>query len=97
MTPSIYSLMNPVEKNLKTPLSVPQTYNRTQVREFLKNKGVNPYNFSGNQRKALRMVLNGQGTDEDKALIQSMGIFKKGGQLPSRNIVERFKNKINKN
>lgn len=97
MTPSIYSLMNPVEKNLKTPLSVPQTYNRTQVREFLKNKGVNPYSFSGNQRKALRMVLNGQGTDEDKTLIQSMGIFKKGGQLPSRNIVERFKNKINKN
>ena len=97
MTPSIYSLMNPVEKNLKTPLSVPQTYNRTQVREFLKNKGVNPYSFSGNQRKALRMVLNGQGTDEDKALIQSMRIFKKGGQLPSRNIVERFKNKINKN
>jgi hypothetical protein len=37
------------------------------------------------------MVLNGQGTDEDKSLIQSMGIFKKGGTLPSRNIVERFK------
>lgn len=97
VTPSIYSSMNPVEKNLKIPLSVPQTYNRTQVREFLRNKGVNPYSFSGDQRRALRMVLNGQGTDEDKALTQSMGIFKKGGQLPSRNIIERFKNKINKN
>lgn len=93
ITPSIYSLMNPVEKNLKTPLSVPQTYNRTQVREFLRNKGVNPYSFSGDQRRALRMVLNGQGTDEDKALVQSMGIFKKGGQLLSRNIVKRFKNR----
>jgi hypothetical protein len=39
------------------------------------------------------MVLNGQGTDEDKALIQSMEIFKKGGQLPSRNPVTRFKNR----
>lgn len=68
-TPSIYNLMNPVEKDLKAPLSIPQTYNRTQVREFLRNKGVNPYNFSGDQRKAVRMVLNGQGTDEDKALV----------------------------
>lgn len=39
------------------------------------------------------MILNGQGTDEDKALVQSMGIFKKGGQLPSRNIVKRFRNR----
>lgn len=54
---------------------------------------MNPYSFSGDQRKALRMVLNGQGTDEDRALVQSMGIFKKGGQLPSRNIVKRFKNR----
>lgn len=93
---SIYSLMNPVEKDLKAPLSapvIPQTYNRAQVREFLRNKGVNPYSFSGDQRRALRMVLNGQGTDEDKALIQSMGIFKKGGQLPSRNPITRFKNR----
>lgn len=96
MTPSIYNLMNPVEKDLKAPLSapvVPQTYNRAQVRDFIRNKGINPYNFTGDQRRALRMVLNGQGTDEDKALIQSMGIFKKGGTLPSRNIVERFKSR----
>ena len=93
MTSSIYSLMNPVEKDLKAPLSIPQTYNRTQVREFLRNKGVNPYSFSGDQRKAIRMVLNGQGTDEDKALVQSMGIFKKGGQLPSKNPITRFRNR----
>ena len=96
ITSSIYNLMNPVEKDLKAPLSapvVPQTYNRTQVREFLRNKGVNPYSFSGDQRRAVRMVLNGQGTDEDKALVQSMGIFKKGGILPSRNPITRFRNR----
>lgn len=69
-----------------------QTYNRTEIRDFLRNKGLNPYLFNGAQRRALRMVMNGQGTDEDKALVQSMGIFKKGGNmLPSRNIIERFK------
>ena len=96
MTPSVYSLMNPVEKDLKASLSAPttpQTYNRTQVRQFLRNKGVNPYNFTGDQRRAVRMILNGQGTDEDKALVQGMGIFKKGGQLPSRNPITRFRNR----
>ena len=39
------------------------------------------------------MIMNGQGTDEDKAIVQGMGLFKKGGQLPSRNTVERFKNR----
>ena len=74
-----------------TPLST--TYNRAGVRDFIRNKGVNPYSFTGDQRRALRMVMNGQGTDEDKALVQSMGIFKKGGQLPSRNPITRFKNR----
>ena len=80
---------NPSNINIQVPK---QTYNRTQIREFLRNKGVNPYQFNGAQRKALRMILNGQGTDDDKALVQSMGIFKQGGNmLPSRNIIERFK------
>jgi len=64
--------MNPVEKDLKAPLSapvVPQTYNRAQVRDFIRNKGINPYSFTGDQKRALRMVMNGQGTDEDKALV----------------------------
>ena len=80
---------NPSNINIQVPK---QTYNRTQIREFLRNKGVNPYQFTGAQRKALRMILNGQGTDEDIALVQGMGIFKQGGNLlPSRNIVKRFK------
>lgn len=91
-TPRQVQFTNPVNLN-STPIQIPQTYNRTQIREFLRNKGVNPYSFSGDQRRAVRMVLNGQGTDEDKALVQSMGIFKKGGQLPSRNPITRFKNR----
>lgn len=91
-TPRQVQFSNPVNLNL-TPIQVPQTYNRTQVREFLRNKGVNPYSFSGDQRRAIRMILNGQGTDQDKALVQSMGIFKKGGQLPSRNPITRFRNR----
>ena len=91
-TPRQVQFVNPVNLN-STPIQVPQTYNRTQVREFLRNKGVNPYDFSGNQRRAIRMILNGQGTDQDKALVQSMGIFKKGGQLPSRNPITRFRNR----
>ena len=80
---------NPSNINIQVPK---QTYNRTQIREFLRNKGVNPYQFNGEQRKALRMVMNGTATDEDRALVQSMGIFKQGGNiLPSRNIIERFK------
>ena len=91
-TPRQVQFANPVNLN-STPIQVPQTYNRTQVREFLRNKGVNPYDFSGDQRRAIRMILNGQGTDQDKALVQSMGIFKKGGQLPSRNPITRFRNR----
>jgi len=37
------------------------------------------------------MVLNGQGTDEDRAIVQGMNLFKQGGQLVSRNPIKRFK------
>jgi len=36
------------------------------------------------------MVMNGQGTDTDRAIVSGMGIFKKGG-LISRNPIKRFK------
>ena len=79
-------------------LNIPQqTYDRTGIREFIRNKGINPYSFSGAQRRALRMVLNNTADDNDKLLVKGMGLFKKGGQLLSRNPVERFKNNINKN
>jgi hypothetical protein len=90
---SLVQFSTPTDLNINSIPTTPQTYNRTQVREFLRNKGVNPYSFTGDQRKAIRMILNGQGTDEDKALVQGMGIFKKGGQLPSRNPIIRFRNR----
>ena len=79
-------------------------FDRTQTRQWLGDNGFNPYSLTGTQRKALRMILNGQGTEQDKNLIGlTNGLFeiltnykylKQGGTmniLPSRNIVERFK------
>ena len=101
------SIINPTYTPPTTPinqevanlnLNVPQqTYDRTGVREFIRNKGINPYSFSGAQRRALRMMLNNTADDNDKLLVKGMGLFKKGGQLISRNPIERFKNNINKN
>ena len=84
--------VNQEATNLKLNVNVPQqTYDRTGVREFIRNKGINPYSFSGAQRRALRMVLNNTADDNDKLLVKGMGLFKKGGQLLSRNPIERFK------
>lgn len=81
--------------NLKLNVNVPQqTYDRTGVREFIRNKGINPYSFNGAQRRALRMVLNNTADDNDKLLVKEMNIFKQGGLLlPSRNPVIRFRNR----
>lgn len=76
-----------------TPLSTAKTYNKSDIRDYIRSKGFGAYDFTGSQRKALRMVMNGQGTDEDKAIVKAMGLFKQGGILPSRNIVKRFKNR----
>ena len=82
--------------NLKLNVNVPQqTYDRTGVREFIRNKGINPYSFSGAQRRALRMVLNNTADDNDKLLVKGMGLFKKGG-LISKSPIERFKQKLTK-
>ena len=77
----------------KININMPQqTYDRTGIREYLRSKGLNPYSFSGAQRRALRMVMNGTANENDKILAKEMGIFKQGGSLlPSRNPVKRFK------
>lgn len=72
-------------------ITAPQiTYDRTGIRQLIRDRGFSPYQFSGAQRRALRMVMNGQGTDTDRAIVSGMGIFKKGG-LISRNPIKRFK------
>lgn len=68
-----------------------QIYDRAGVREFIRNKGINPYSFNGAQRRALRMVLNNTADDNDKLLVKGMKLFKQGGQLVSRKPIERFK------
>lgn len=75
----------------KIQVTTPQRiYNREDVRDFIRSRRKNAYGFSGAQRRALRMVLNGQGTDTDRAIVSGMGIFKKGG-LISKNPIKRFK------
>lgn len=66
------------------------TYNRRGVRNYLRARGFNPYSFNGAQRRALRMTLNNTGDSTDSAIVQGMGLFKKGG-LISRNPVKQFK------
>lgn len=77
-------------------------YNKSQIRDLIRNGGFNPYNYTGAQRRALRMYLNGESTDTSLLDGTDLARFtisyrKNGGVLPSRNIIERFKSKINKN
>lgn len=81
-------------------------FNKAQTRDWLRNNGIGPYSLTGAQRHAVRNVLGGNGTDQDRSLIGTnskllelltkRGYFKQGG-LISRNPVQRFKNNINKN
>lgn len=104
------SLMQQTLPATGTYVQTPTTYNfdRTQTRQWLRDNGFNPYSLTGAQRKALRMILNGQGTDEDKNLIgltnelseilTNYKYLKQGGTmniLPSRDIVKRFKSQRN--
>lgn len=70
-------------------------YNKSDVRDYMRRIGINPYSYTADYRIALRNVLNGQGTEHDYNMVKAMGIkqFKQGGLLPSRNIIERFKNR----
>ena len=69
-------------------------YNKSGIRNLIRNYGLNAYDFSGAQRRALRLYLNGQSNDTSlltNGLERFIVPYKQGGQLPSRNIVERFK------
>lgn len=41
-----------------TNILVPNNFNRAQVRAFMLNRGLDPYAYTGGQRKALRKALN---------------------------------------
>lgn len=74
-------------------------YNRTEVRQLLRNQGINPYSLSGAQRQAIRFALNG-GHEYNKALLQGIDLKrltqpvtlrKSGGKLISKDPVKQFK------
>lgn len=42
------------------------TYNRSQTRDYMRSIGMNPYDYSGEERKALRTYLNNPGSMDSK-------------------------------
>lgn len=78
--------------------------NRSDVRDLLRYYGINPYDLTGSQRKALRKYINGD-TSQDISFLNELNytrnmdnliapftIYKNkvGGKLISRNSIERF-------
>ena len=49
---------SPSEISSITPVQVPYNYNRAQVRALMSQKELDPYAYTGGQRKALRKALN---------------------------------------
>ena len=48
------------------PTAPTPTYNRSQTRDYMRSIGMNPYNYSGGERKALRTYLNNPGSMDSK-------------------------------
>lgn len=109
LTPEQQTEQNIVNNNLQTTSNpfIPEqkvfarngSYNRSQIRDYMKQMGLNPYDFTGSERKALRLWLNGQSNDNSLLTGRLRDLFvtpygyKQGGQLVSRNPITRFKNK----
>lgn len=48
------------------PTAPTPTYNRSQTRDYMRSIGMNPYDYSGGERKALRTYLNNSGSMDSK-------------------------------
>lgn len=48
------------------PTAPTPTYNRSQTRDYMRSIGINPYDYSGGERKALRTYLNNPGSMDSK-------------------------------
>ncbi len=48
------------------PTSPTPTYNRSQTRDYMRSIDMNPYDYSGGERKALRTYLNNPGSIDSK-------------------------------
>lgn len=61
-----------------------QNLNRRQTRDYLRQKGINPYSLSGAQRRAIRLVHNGQARDNENNIVKQLytnKILKQGGTM----------------
>lgn len=54
---------NFLKKKVNKPAA---TYNRSQTRDYMRSIGMNPYDYSGGERKALRTYLNNPGSMDSK-------------------------------
>lgn len=66
----LYGYKEQVNKQNKIPTNSPATptptYNRSQTRDYMRSIGMNPYDYSGSERKALRTYLNNPGSMDSK-------------------------------
>ena len=72
------------------PVQTPLNMNRRQIRDYMRNNNLNPYNYSGDERRALRLYMNGDTTGsgydintlKNSELATKLNLkFQKGGQL----------------
>ena len=55
-----------ITPTVELPTAPNPTYNRSQTRDYMRSIGMNPYDYSGSERKALRTYLNNPGSMDSK-------------------------------
>lgn len=55
-----------ITPTVELPIAPTPTYNRSQTRDYMRSIGMNPYDYSGGERKALRTYLNNSGSMNSK-------------------------------
>lgn len=55
-----------ITPTVELPTAPNPTYNRSQTRDYMRSIGMNPYDYSGGERKALRTYLNNPGSMDSK-------------------------------
>lgn len=55
-----------ITPTVELPTAPTPTYNKSQTRDYMRSIGMNPYDYSGGERKALRTYLNNPGSMDSK-------------------------------
>ena len=82
----------------------PIVMDRGDIRNLMRYYDINPYNYTGAQRRALRKFLNGDRSQDMSWMDTNSGLYqefvapytafqKNGGTLVSKNVIERFRNR----